>query len=139
MGEIVVAVELENPVDRGLFERGQGHESDIRRTTVEAVADTGAVISMLPRNVVERIGVPTQRTVVVTYADDRKEERPVAGPVTMKIGNRFMNTDCVVGPPLSQALVGQIVMEALDLVADCTNRTLAPRPESPDYPLLNMK
>ena len=94
---------------------------------------------MLPQNVVERIGVPTQRTVVVTYADDRKEERPVAGPVTMKIGNRFMNTDCVVGPPLSQALVGQIVMEALDLVADCTNRTLTPRPESPDYPLLNMK
>ena len=139
MGEIVVAVELENPVDRGLFERGQGDESDIRRTTVEAIADTGAVISMLPQNVVERIGVPTQRTVVVTYADDRKEERPVAGPVTMKIGNRFMNTDCVVGPPLSQPLVGQIVMEALDLVADCTNRTLTPRPESPDYPLLNMK
>ena len=139
MGEIVVAVELENPGDRAVFERGYGQESEIRRTTVEAIADTGAVISMLPQNVVERIGVPTQRTVVVTYADDRKEERPVAGPVTMKIGNRFMNTDCVVGPPLSQPLVGQIVMEALDLVADCTNRTLTPRPESPDYPLLNMK
>ena len=139
MGEIVVDVELENPGDRAVVERGYGQESDIRRTTVEAIADTGAVISMLPQNVVERIGVPTQRTVVVTYADDRKEERPVAGPVTMKIGNRFMNTDCVVGPPLSQALVGQIVMEALDLVADCTNRTLTPRPESPDYPLLNMK
>ena len=139
MGEIVVAVELENPGDRAVVERGYGRESDIRRTTVEAIADTGAVISMLPQNVVERIGVPTQRTVVVTYADDRKEERPVAGPVTMKIGNRFMNTDCVVGPPLSQPLVGQIVMEALDLVADCTNRTLTPRPESPDYPLLNMK
>ena len=139
MGEIIVAVELENPVDRGLFERGQGPESDIRRTTVEAIADTGAVISLLPQDVVERIGVPTLRTVVVTYADERKEERPVAGPVTMKIGNRFMNTDCVVGPPLSQPLVGQIVMEALDLIADCTNRTLGPRPESPDYPLLNLK
>lgn len=139
MGEIVVAVELENPGDRAVVERGYGQESDIRRTTVEAIADTGAVISMLPQNVVERIGVPAQRTVVVTYADDRKEERPVAGPVTMKIGNRFMNTDCVVGPPLSQPLVGQIVMEALDLIADCTNRTLTPRPESPDYPLLNMK
>ena len=138
MGEIVVAVELENPVDRGLFERGLGEESDVRRTTVEAIADTGAVISMLPLNVVERLGVPTLRTVVVTYADDRKEERPVAGPVTMKIGNRFMNTDCVVGPPLSQPLVGQIVMEALDLVADCANQTLTPRPESPDYPLLSL-
>ena len=73
MGEIVVAVELENPGDRAVVERGYGQESDIRRTTVEAIADTGAVISMLPQNVVERIGVPAQRTVVVTYADDRKE------------------------------------------------------------------
>ena len=101
MGEIVVAVELENPVDRGLFERGHGQESDIRRSTVEAIVETGAVISMLPQNVVERIGVATQRTVVVAHADERKEERPVAGPVTMKIGNRFMSTDCIVGPPLS--------------------------------------
>ena len=139
MGEIVVAVELENPGDRALFERGYGQESDIRRSTVEAIVDTGAVISMLPQNVVERIGVPNRRTVVVTYADERKEERPVAGPVTMKIGNRFMSTDCVVGPPVSQPLVGQIVLEALDLIADCALGTLTPRPESPDYPLLNLK
>lgn len=138
MGEIVVAVELENPGDRDLFERGFAPESEIRRATVEAIADTGAVISLLPQNVVEGLGVATRRTVVVTYADSRKEERPVAGPVTVKIGSRFMNTDCVVGPPLCQPLVGQIVMEALDLVADCANRTLSPRPESPDYPLLNL-
>ena len=59
--------------------------------------------------------------------------------MTVRIGNRFMNTDCVVGPPLSEPLIGQIVLEALDLVADCTNRTLLPRPESPDSPLLKMK
>ena len=56
-----------------------------------------------------------------------------------RIGNRFMSTDCVVGPPLSEPLIGQIILEALDLIADCTNRTLTPRPESPDYPLLKLK
>lgn len=50
-----------------------------------------------------------------------------------------MNTDCIVGPPLSEPLIGQIVLEALDLVTDCTNRTLSPRPESPDSPLLKLK
>ena len=94
---------------------------------------------VLPQNVVERLGVSIRRTVVVSYADERKEERPVAGPLTIRIGNRFMSTDCVVGPPLSEPLVGQIVMEALDLIADCTNHTLTPRPESPDYPLLKLK
>ena len=139
MGEIVVEVELENPGDRDHFERGYGRESDIRRSTIEATADTGAVISMLPQNVVERLGVSSRGTAVVSYADERKEERPIAGPLTMRIGNRSMSTDCVVGPPLSQPLIGQIVMEAMDLIADCTNRTLTPRPESPDYPLLNLK
>ena len=76
---------------------------------------------------------------VVTYADERKEERPVAGPLTVRIGNRFMTTDCVVGPPLSQPLLGQIVLEALDLVVDCAKRSVGPRPESPDYPLLNLR
>ena len=38
-----------------------------------------------------------------------------------------MNNDCVVGPPLSEPLIGQIVLEALDLITDCANRTLTPR------------
>ena len=139
MGEIVVETELENPLDRGHFERGLGEESDIRHTTVNAVVDTGAVMLMLPQNVVERLGLDIRRTVIVTYADERKEERPVAGPVTVRLCGRFMSIDCVVGPPLSEPLIGQVVLESLDLIADCRNQTLAPRPESPDYPLLKLK
>jgi len=139
MGEIVVDAELENSGDRDHFERGYGKESDIRRTTVKAVVDTGAVIPMLPQNVVERLGVSVRRTVIVTCADERKEERSVAGPITTRLCNRFMSVDCVVGPPLSEPLIGQVVLEALDLIADCGNRTLSPRSESPDYPLLKLK
>ena len=139
MGEITVNVTLENPIDRGVFERGEGEEAAIRRSSIDAIVDTGAVMLVLPQNVVERLGLETRRTVIVSYADERKEERPVAGPLTIRIGNRFMSTDCVVGPPLSEPLIGQIVLEALDLIADCTNRTLTPRPESPDYPLLKLK
>lgn len=139
MGEIAVNVTLENPVDRGLFEQGHREEAAIRRSSIDATVDTGAVMLVLPQNVVERLGLKIVRTVVVSYADERKEERPVAGPLTIHIGNRFMNTDCIVGPPLSEPLIGQIVLEALDLLADCTKRTLTPRPESPDYPLLKLK
>lgn len=139
MGEIVASVELENTADRNIASEGLRDESTIRRTTVDGVVDTGAVMLVLPENVVGRLGLKTQRQVVVTYADERKETRPVAGPVTIRIGNRFMISECVVGPPLSEPLIGQIVLEALDLVADCTNRTVAPRPESPDSPLLKLK
>lgn len=139
MGEIVVDAELENPIDRGVFERGYGKESDIRRTSVRAGVDTGAVMLMLPQNVVERLGAALSGTVIVTYADERREERPTAGPFTLRLCNRSMPVDCVVGPPLSEPLIGQIVLERLDLIADCTNRILVPRPESPDYPLLKLK
>ena len=139
MGEITVNVTLENTGDRYLFAQGNAKEADIRRTRIDATVDTGAVMLVLPQNVVERLGLPILRTVVVSYADERKEERPVAGPLTIHIGNRFMSTDCIVGPPLSEPLIGQIILEALDLLADCTKRTLTPRPESPDYPLLKLK
>ena len=137
MGEIVVEAGLENAGDRVAFELGYHDESQIRHTQVDGIVDTGAVTLMLPQNVVERLGLKTRRTVVVTYADERKEERPVAGPVTIEICDRFMSIDCVVGPPLSQPLIGQVVLESLDLIADCTKQTLLPR--MPDYPLLNLK
>ena len=137
MGEIRADVTLENPGDRAVVDRGYGQESDIRRSTIDAIVDTGAVTLVLPQNVVERLGLEQRGTAFVTYADERREERPPAGPVTVQIGNRSMSTDCVVGPPLSEPLIGQVVLETLDLIADCTNRTLTPR--YPDYPLLKLK
>lgn len=138
MGEIGVEMAIENTIDRGVFERGRGAETDIRRATLEGIVDTGAVMLVLPGEAVERLGLATRRTVIVTYADERREERPVAGPLTVRIGTRFMMADCIVGPRGGEALIGRIVFEELDLVADCANRTLAPRPESPDRPLLRV-
>ena len=137
MGEIAVSAKLENAGDRVAFEQGYHDASRIRSTEVTGIVDTGAVTLVLPQNVVERLGLKTRRTVVVTYADDRKEERPVAGPVTIEVCDRFMSTDCIVGPPLSEPLIGQVVLESLDLIADCAKQTLLPR--TPDYPLLNLK
>ena len=139
MGEIVASMKLENAEDRGVVRRGLSDVSTIRSATVDGVVDTGAVMLVLPEDVVDRLGLATQREVVVTYADERKETRPVAGPVVVHIGDRFMIAECVIGPPASEPLIGQIVLEALDLVADCGNQTLAPRPESPDRPLLKLK
>lgn len=137
MGEIVVTARLENGNDRGSFEQGYRDEASIRSTSIEAIVDTGAAMLVLPQNVVERLGLKAQRTAVVTYADDRKEERPVAGPLNIELCGRFMHTSCIVGPPLSEALIGQIVLQELDLIADCARHSLYPR--QPDYPLLSLR
>jgi len=139
MGEIQAQIKLENFVDRSLVRNNKLSTNAVRLHQMDALVDTGAVFLMLPQDVVEKLGLELLRKVVVTYADERKEERYLAGAVSIEVCGRQMVTECIVGPPLGEALVGQIVMEALDLIADCQRRTLTPRPESPIYPSLKMK
>jgi predicted aspartyl protease len=94
---------------------------------------------MLPQDVVEELGLEVFRKAVVAYADQRTEERSIAGPVTVKIGKREANVDCIVGPPASEILIGQVPLEVMDLLVDCVQRKLLPRPESPFLPLLKMR
>ena len=138
MGEIIVEIELENAGDRGLARAGHLREADVRRTAIRAVADTGAMMLALPADVVSRLGIGEIGSVNATHADGRRGELPIAGPLTVRIGDRRMATDCVVVPVGADALIGQIVMQRLDLIADCANQTLGPRPESPDRSLLRV-
>ena len=138
MGEIVVDVRVENASDLELAKKGFLEETDVRRATVRAVADTGAVMLALPEEVVERLGVEVVGSGAVAYADGRRGELPIAGPLTVQIGDRWTFARCVVIPPGTEPLIGQIVMEELDLVADCRNQTLGPRPESPDAAVLRL-
>ena len=138
MGEIVVQVELENQEDRALVERGYLEESEIRQARIPAVADTGAMMLALPEDVVEELGLQEVGSISARYADGRREPLPMAGPLTIQISDRSMPTNCIVLPSGADALIGQVVMEFLDLIADCTHQTLTPRPESPDRPLVRL-
>lgn len=139
MGEIKANVLLENEVDVLLCKTGRLSRSEIRKVEVEAVADTGAVLLLLPQDLVEKLGLYKTYKTIVTLANDQKIELDRAGGLILTIGDRHMSTDCLVGPPGCEPLIGQIVMESLDLIADPLKRTLTPRPESPYLPNLKMK
>lgn len=139
MGEVKADVELENFVDRMRAEAGEMSEKEVRSFKARALVDTGAVMSMLPQDVVEHLGVPIKGTAIVTFADERREEMSVAQGVTVKISDRSTSLPCLVGPPKSEPLIGQVVLEVLDLVVDCPGRRVIPNPESPIYPSLKLK
>jgi clan AA aspartic protease len=139
MGEVKVPVELENYDDRAVASRGFLSEDQVRSQRVEVVVDGGAVMLVLPQDLVEALGLRTLRKVIVTYADERKEEREVAGVVSVAVAGRKVETNCVVGPPGSEPLLGQIVLEEADLLIDCANQRLMPRPDSPYLPTLKLK
>ena len=138
MGEIVVDIQLENDQDRTLFERGFVREHEIRNETIPAVADTGAMMLALPQDVVSRLGLEPAETIIAMLANGTRTEVPVVKRVSIRIGTRQMLTEAMVIPTGADPSIGQIVMERLDLIADCANQTLHPRPESLDRPLLRL-
>ena len=139
MGEVKVEVKLENTTDRELVLRGILTEDQVRSFNIEVIADTGAVMLVLPQDEVEALGLREIRKAVVRYADERKEERAVAGPVTVRVDGRGATVDCIVGPPNSEPLLGHVVLEIMDLLVDPLQQKLTPRPESPFLPELKLK
>jgi len=139
MGEVKIKVELENFVDRVKAREGALAEDDVRSFETEAMVDTGAVMCLLPRDVVEYLGVEPRSNVIVSLADERKEEMPICDGITWKIGDRSATLPSLIGPPRCEPLIGQIVLEVLDLLVDCPGKRLVPNPDSPIYPSLKLK
>ena len=128
MGEVRVQCVIANPLDPGL-----------PPVEIDALVDTGAVMPLLGRDIVDKLQVPVTRRAVVTLADDRSQEMDVAGPISIEIGDRKSYFECLVGPVLVEPLIGQVVLEVLDLVVDTARHRLSPSPESPAYPSYKLK
>ena len=142
--DIPTRIVLENEGDRQWFLRGGCPESAIRTLVVDAVADVASGALLLPEEVVAALGLGDRGVVLVTPAEvsdppppvRSHEQRPVAGPVAVRLGNRSMVTDCVVVPRGTQPRVGHLVLTRLDLDFDYDRETVVPR--CPDYPLLRI-
>jgi clan AA aspartic protease len=132
MGEVRAHVILENESDAWL-------KKTPRRIEIDALVDTGAVMTLLPQDAVEALGLPIDGNITVTLANEQKIELPRARFLSLTIGDRQMDTDCLVGPPECEPLIGQLVLERLDLIVDPGRQTLSPRPESPFRPSLKLK
>ena len=148
MDDIRARVFLENEGDRQYLLRGGCAGSDIRSLTIDAVADVSTDTLLLREELVEYLGLGNCGVVMVTPAEvsdpfydpppppEYRAQRPVAGPVAVRFGNRSMVTDCVVAPRGTQPRVGHPVLQRLDLHFDYDGDTVVPR--YPDFPLLEI-
>ncbi|MEO8498541.1 MAG: clan AA aspartic protease [Planctomycetota bacterium] len=137
MGEIRVKVKLTNAVDEGLSRMGRLGDDPIRSIEVDAMIDTGAVLTVIPVHVLQRLGAGVRGQRVAEYADGRTEAVDVSGPLIVEILDRdTLEEALVLG---DEVLIGQTVLEKLDLLADCANRRLIPNPAHPDQPVTKVK
>ena len=95
-----------------------------------AKVDTGATLLVLPGEVVVRHGFPTIRRQAVKYANEETAERDVVGVVEVEICGRKGWFEAIVEPKKSYALIGAIVMEALDLIIEPRDLKVYPSPRS---------
>lgn len=127
MGRVTVEVPMANYWDVLRAKEGQLTESDVRRTTVTGIVDSGAARLVLPPHVVQDLGLREEGETGVRYADQRSARRPIVRDVWLELCGRSSVFSAIVEPDRTDALIGAIVLEELDLIIDCTRNEIRPR------------
>lgn len=137
MGAVRVKARLTNAADEELVERGLLKLEQVRTYEAEALVDTGAVRTVLPADVAARLGLRTRGQLVAQYADGRNEAVSVTGPIVVELeGRNTLDDALVLG---DEVLIGQTVLEKLDLLVDCQRQRLIPNPKHPDHAVNDVK
>lgn len=136
MGEVRVQVKLTNAIDEALVNRGLLNPTQLRVYETQALVDSGAVRTVLPMPIVQQLGLRIRSQQVAKYADGREEAVGLTEPVIIELeGRETIEAVLVTG---DEVLIGQTVLETLDLLVDCRNQRLVPNPANPDYPILRV-
>ncbi len=106
--------------------------------TVEGLVDTGATLLCLPEEIMARLGLERLREERVRYADHRTERRGVFGPVRVELQGRVGFFNAMELAAGTTPLIGQVVLEDLDLQVDPRGQQLVPNPLSPDMPMADV-
>lgn len=136
MGEVRVQVKLTNAVDEILVNRGLLNPNQLRVCEAQALVDTGAVRTVLPMRIVQQLGLKIRGQQIAKNADGREEAVGLTEPVIIDLeGRQTTEVTLVTG---DEVLIGQTVLETLDLLVDCKNQRLIPNPAHPNYPVLRV-
>ncbi|MCC3573212.1 MAG: clan AA aspartic protease [Microcoleus sp. PH2017_40_RAT_O_B] len=136
MGAVRVKVKLTNAIDEELVKRGLLNPNLLRVYEAEALIDSGAVRTAIPLEVCEHLGLRIRSQEIAKYADGRQETVGLTGPILIELeGRETIEAAMVLG---DMVLIGQTVLETLDLLVDCKNQRLVPNPENPERPVLRV-
>jgi clan AA aspartic protease len=130
MGEVRINVKLTNALDRALARRGKIEKNEIRVYEADALVNTGAFSSVIPANVMKQLGLLTSGQRVAEYADGRNDVVKLTEPITFSIfGRETTEGAMILG---DEVIIGQTILEVLDLQVDSRNQKLIPNPAHPD-------
>ena len=97
-----------------------------RAAEVTLIVDTGATLSWVPREIVERLGVPMLRRRPFMLADGRTIERDTANAI-VKFDGVEAGVTVVVAEPGDGHLLGATTLESLGFAVDPIHQRLVPQ------------
>jgi predicted aspartyl protease len=127
MGRFSVDVDVANFVDVAEWRAGKLDPARIRRTKIQGIVDPGAARLVLPKKVVDELGLPVVGTTTVRYADGRTAERDMVETAYIEIQGRKGAFRASIEPDRTTALIGALVLEDFDFLVDCRQQKLVPR------------
>ncbi len=92
---------------------------------LEALVDTGATNTVIPADLLQRLGVQPHRTSVFQLADGREVEMEI-GRAWVGVDGQREFTQAVFGPEGSEPILGAITLEEMNLSVDPVARKLVP-------------
>jgi len=107
-----VTIEI-GPMDQSRFEQ------------IEALVDTGATYTVVPKDVLERLGITPQFRRRFRIADGRVVELDMAWAV-VRVEGQMTYTICVFGEPETDVLLGRVTLQSLGLKVDTLKQRLVP-------------
>ncbi|KAM3114413.1 retroviral-like aspartic protease family protein [Phormidesmis sp. 146-33] len=137
MGAVHTQVTLTNAVDQGMVNRGVLAPRHLRQHEGRALVDTGAVMLVIPAEIARQLGLEIRGQQLAKFANGAEELVGITEGIIVKCEGRSTTDEAlVVG---DEILIGQVILEKLDLLPDCKNQRLIPNPANPDYPVAIIK
>jgi clan AA aspartic protease len=139
MGLIYTEIELFNAGDENLFENGYIKETQIRKSKVTVMADTGAIRLTINESIQHQLGLKNRGSVNVTLADGSKKELQLVGPIRIKFKERDCITEAFVLDGNEEPLLGAVPMELMDLSLFPSLQKIDYNPLHPFGPVFSLK
>ena len=97
-----------------------------RSEEVSLIVDTGATLSWIPREVLQKLSVPPFSRLPFSLAGGRRLERDVTA-VLLTIDGRKAPVQVAFGEPGEESVLGATALEGLGFMVDPVEKKLVPR------------
>ena len=124
MGETYTDITLKNAVDVDNAKRRLIKAAAVRKVTVEALADTGAITLVINERMRRKLGLRVRQLCEITFGNNTKEIGKLAGPVEVHWENRATVCEAMVVSGDGGVLLGVIPLEGMGLMVDPVGQRL---------------